>query len=184
MKCERCGTRDAESGHPLCFPCLSTFDWDTKGELTGTDLANLGFAPQPGWEQVLEDVKKARREGTLLTKEEALDFVVKHPALRIRPSDVRFQTLYVPIDWDLLDAAAPMAQPAFEDQMRWWKAEREAGRMVPYGILIDIKPPMVLVGWTCATLQEAERLASDAPWVRSKVLAVLKTVPTERRSRA
>lgn len=193
MKCERCQTGEATTPFTtlkegerrvlqLCLRCVSTFHWDEEGRLTGTDLANLGFAPQPGWNRVLEDVKKAREEGSVRTKEEALEFAKKHPALRIRPSDIRFKTAYVPGEnWVGGDPMNQKVQPGFDEQVAWWKGEMEAGRMVMYGIAIEGRPGMVLVGWTCATLEEAERLANATPWVSTKVLAVLQTAPASVR---
>lgn len=140
-------------------------------ELSGTDLANLGFAPQREWKQVLENVKAAKFQ----TREEALEFARNHPALRIREADIRFHTIYAPVNWNLLDAKAAPAQPGFEEQLRWWKAQCEAGLMVMYGIGIDHPPGMVLVGWTCATQEEADALASAAPWVRLNVLSIQQT---------
>ena len=192
MKCERCQSGEASvpltrwvTGErkvfQLCWPCAGSFDWDEEGRLTGTDLANLGFPPQRGWNKVLEDVRRAREEGVVHTKEEALEYAKKHPALRIRPSDVRFQTIYVPAgSWVGSDPLNQKAQPGYDEQVTWWKAEMEAGRMVMYGIAIEGRPGMVFVGWTCTTLEEAEHLAASAPWVSSKVLSVQWTGPNPR----
>jgi hypothetical protein len=46
--------------------------------LTGEDLIQLGFKPGPTFTEILETVEDLALEHQLRTKEEALEYVVKH----------------------------------------------------------------------------------------------------------
>lgn len=165
----------------LCKTCASTYHWDVEGRLTGTDLANLGFPPQPGRSQVLEEVKKARKEGRLRTKDEALDYAKRHLGFQKRSSDVRYRTIYIPAEnWKASDPPDWRIQPGYEGEESWWKHEVSAGHMVLYGMAID-RPlaGSIMVGWLCSTLNEAVILASRSPWVAARVTKIMSTSPVE-----
>jgi poly(A) polymerase len=46
--------------------------------LTGDDLHEMGYSPGPAFQQILGALEEGQLEGSLLTREQAIEFVKKH----------------------------------------------------------------------------------------------------------
>ena len=66
--------------------------------ISGDDLVKLGFAPGPVFKQVLEEVEDAQLEGTITTREQALEFVKNFRATQL--SDILKMSDSFPIVYD------------------------------------------------------------------------------------
>ncbi len=58
----------------------------TKASLTGKDLIKLGFTPGPVFSRILQDLLEEKLKGTLKTKEQEQEFVLKHYGQHLRNS--------------------------------------------------------------------------------------------------
>lgn len=71
----------ARSGNELVQRCLSSYFThlrSVQSELSGSDLKQLGISPGPLYKEVFKRLLTARLDGSLVTRQDELDFVRKH----------------------------------------------------------------------------------------------------------
>jgi len=81
----------ASHGRLDTYEAIRTFLAETPPEqvrparlLTGDDLHEMGYAPGPAFQRILGALEEGQLEGSLLTREQAVEFVRKHyPLTRV-----------------------------------------------------------------------------------------------------